>query len=144
MRERCRILICDDQAEFRELVRAVLKRIPNMEVVGEAGNGREGVVQALKLRPDVVLMDLHMPELTGLEATRRIKRGSKRIKVLIVSAFCGEEEVSPCLSAGASGYFPKYRPVSELSQAIEVVWRGETYLSPGALEKVSRAGTPFY
>ena len=140
MRRRCRVLICDDHAEFRDLVKLVLKREPNIDIVGEAGDGRAAVDKAQRLRPDVVLMDLHMPEFDGLEATRRIKKASKRVKVLIVSAFGGEDLVSPCLNAGASGYFQKYHPLTELTRAVDAVSRGGTYLSPSVLDKVSRAG----
>ena len=145
MNKECRVLICDDHAEFRDLVKVLLKRHPNIEVVGEAGDGWECIEQALKLCPDVVLMDLHLPELNGLEATRRIRRASKRIKVLILSAYSGEEVVSPCRKAGASGYVQKYRSLSELGEAIEVVRRGGTYVSASALEKVSGAhGAPLF
>lgn len=141
MNKRCRLLICDDHPEFRDLVRDVLKRASNIDIVGEAGDGKEAVSQALRLRPDVVLMDLNMPELSGLEATRRIRRATKRVRVLVASAFGGEELVLPCMEAGASGFFQKYRPLSELNQAIEAVWKGGTYLRPSAFEKVSRAGS---
>lgn len=141
MNKKCRVLICDDHADFRDLVKCALKRAPHIEVVGEAGDGKEVVDKALKLQPDVVLMDLNMPVLTGLEATRRIKQASKRIKVLILSALGGEEVVSPCLTAGASGYVQKYHSLSELTQAIDTVRRGSTYLSPHAFEKVSRANS---
>jgi DNA-binding NarL/FixJ family response regulator len=120
-------------------VKLVLRRDPNIDIVGEAGDGKEVVDKARRLRPDVVLMDLHMPEVDGLEATRRIKRARKRVKVLIVSAFGGEDVVSPCLSAGASGYFQKYHPLTELSRAVDAVNKGGTYLSPSVLDKVSRA-----
>jgi DNA-binding NarL/FixJ family response regulator len=139
MNNKCKVLICDDHAEFRELVKAMLKRDPRIDILGEAADGKEVVDKALRLRPDVVLMDLNMPQITGLEATRRIRRASKRIKVLMVSAFRGEDVVSPCLDAGASGYFEKYRPLTELSQAIDTVRKGGKYLSPGVLEKVSGA-----
>ena len=139
MTKKCKVLICDDHDEFRGLVRAVLKRDPRVEVVGEAADGKEVVDKALRLRPHVVLMDLNMPQLTGLEATRRIRRSSRRIRILMVSAFRGEDVVSPCLDAGASGYFEKYRPLAELSEAIETVWKGGRYLSPGVLDKVLRA-----
>lgn len=145
MNKACRVLICDDHAEFRDLVKTVLRRKPNIEVVGEAANGQECIKQALKLRPDVVLMDLHLPDLNGLEATRRIRRASKRIKVLILSADSGEEVVSPCREAGASGYVQKYRSLSELGEAIEVVRRGGTYLCLNVLEKASGAhSAPLY
>jgi len=141
MTKKCRILICDDHADFRDLVKYALKRVPYIEVVGEAGDGKEVVEKALKLRPDLVLMDLNMPVLTGLEATRRIKHFSKRIKVLILSAFGGDDVVSPCLNAGASGYVQKYHSLTELTQAIDAVRRGGMYLSRHALEKVSHANS---
>lgn len=145
MNKECRVLICDDHAEFRDLVKAILRRQPNIDIVGEASDGQECIEQALQLRPDVVLMDLHLPELNGLEATRRIRRASKRIKVLILSADSGEDVVSPCRKAGASGYVQKYRSLSELGEAIEVVRRGGTYVSSSALEKVSEAhGAPLF
>ncbi len=139
MNKKCRLLICDDHADFRDLVKYALKRAPHIEVVGEAGDGQEVVDKALKLRPDVVLMDLNMPVFTGLEATRRIKQANRRIKVLILSALGGEDVVSPCLNAGASGYVEKYHSFAELTQAIDAVRKGGTYLSPHAFEKVSRA-----
>lgn len=140
MNKRCRVLICDDHAEFRELVKSVLKREEHIVVVGEAANGKEVVDKALRLRPDVVLMDLSMPELSGLEATRRIRKASRHIRILIVSAFGGDQSVAPCLSAGASGYFQKYAPLTELSRAIDAVANGGTYISEDLFEKVSRAG----
>jgi two-component system response regulator NreC len=139
MNRRCRVLVCDDHADFRSLVKSALKEDRQIEIIGEASNGREGVEKALRLRPDVVLMDLSMPQLTGLEATRRIRRASRRIKVLILSSYDEVEVVSPCLHAGASGFFQKYRPLSELSHAIDTVRKGENYLSPRG-GKVSRAG----
>jgi len=141
MNKKCRVLICDDHADFRDLVKYTLKRAPHIEVVGEAGDGKEVVDKALKLRPDVVLMDMNMPVFTGLEATRRIRQASKRIKVLMLSALGGEEVVSPCLNAGASGYLQKYHALSELTQAIDAVRKGGRYLSPHAFEKVSRANS---
>ena len=144
MNKGCRVLICDDHAEFRDLVKGLLQRQPGIEIVGEAADGQECIEQALKLRPDVVLMDLSLPELNGLEATRRIRKATKRIKVLILSAYSGEDLVSPCRKAGASGYVQKYRSLSELGEAIAVVRRGGTYVSSSAIEKVSNAhGAPF-
>ena len=139
MNKKCRVLLCDDHADFRDLVKYALKRVPNIEVVGEAGDGNEVVDKALKLHPDIVLMDLNMPVSTGLEATRRIKQASKRIKVLILSAFGGDDVVSPCMNAGASGYIQKYHSLTELTLAIDTIRRGGTYLSPQTFEKVSRA-----
>jgi two-component system, NarL family, response regulator NreC len=137
---KCKVLVCDDHEDFRDLIKCALKSEPHIEIVGEASDGQEAVNKALKLRPDVVLMDLNMPRLTGLEATRRIKRAIKRINVLIVSMFDAEDFLPPCLEAGASGFVQKYHPLSELSQAIDAVRSGGTYMSPRAHLKVSRAG----
>ena len=139
MNKRCTVLICDDHAELRALLKDVLKRSPHIQIIGEAGNGKEAVDKALSLRPHVVLMDLNMPELDGLEATRRIRKASRRIRVLVMSAIGGEELVAPCLDAGASGYFVKYARLYELSRAIDVVRRGRRYVSPDVLEEVSGA-----
>jgi two-component system invasion response regulator UvrY len=139
MKSSCTVLICDDHSEFRDLVKHTLKRTPHIQVIGEAGNGKEAVEKALRLRPHVVLMDLSMPELGGLEATRRIRKASRRIRVLVVSGFPGEDLGPSCLDAGASGYFCKYTPLSQLSQAIETVRKGHRYVSPDMCERVSRA-----
>lgn len=145
MNKRCRVLLCDDHADFRHLVRTVLKEDEHIEIIGEARNGKEGVQKALRLRPDIVLMDLSMPQLTGIEATRRIRRTSKRIKILILSAFDHEGVAARCLDAGASGFIQKYRPLSELGQAIEAVRKGESYVKTHGYGKVSGAGgSTFY
>ena len=137
MNKRCTVLICDDHPELRALLKYVLKRSPHIQIIGEAGNGKEAVDKALSLRPHVVLMDLNMPELGGLQATRRIRKASRRIRVLIMSAIGGEELVGPCLEAGASGYFVKHSRLYELSQAIDAVRKGRRYVSPDVLEEVS-------
>ena len=130
-----RVLICDDHALFREGLRAILREQPGFEVVGEAGNGIEAVEVTRRLRPDVVLMDIDMPELSGLEATRRICR-SPGPRVLILSLYDDEDLVAGCLDAGAAGYVLKDGPTSQLLFAIEAVHRGERYLSPRALSVV--------
>ena len=129
------MLICDDHTLFREGLRAILRDNLLLDVVGEAANGREAVSAARRLRPDVVLMDIEMPELSGLEATRRI-RAKLRCQVLILTLYDDDELIARCLDSGAAGYVLKEGPSSQLLDAIEAVHRGERYVSPRALTKV--------
>jgi len=138
--DRIRILICEDHALFREGLRAVLREHARLEVVGEAAQGREAVEAALRLRPDVVLMDIEMPEMSGLEATRRIVEAGPGVKVLVLTLYDDEEVIASCLDAGASGYVLKDGPAAQLVYAIEAVQQGKRYLSPGALTKVVEYG----
>ncbi len=140
MSDRIRILICEDHALFREGLRAVLREHARLEVVGEAAQGREAVEAALRLRPDVVLMDIEMPEMSGLEATRRIVEAGPGVKVLVLTLYDDEEVIASCLDAGASGYVLKDGPAAQLVYAIEAVQQGKRYLSPGALTKVVEYG----
>ncbi len=140
MSDRIRILICEDHALFREGLRAVLREHARLEVVGEAAQGREAVDAALRLRPDVVLMDIEMPEMSGLEATRRIVEAGPGVKVLVLTLYDDEEVIASCLDAGASGYVLKDGPAAQLVYAIEAVQQGKRYLSPGALTKVVEYG----
>jgi len=133
---RVRLLICDDHALFRAGIKAVLQEQPDVEVVGEAGDGREALDQVERLQPDVVLMDIEMPSLNGFDATRRITQLHKAVKVLILTMYAEELLVARCLEAGASGYVLKDVPVSQLIYAIEAVARGERYLSPRAVQTV--------
>lgn len=140
MSDRIRVLICEDHALFREGLRAVLREHARLEVVGEAAQGREAVEAALRLRPDVVLMDIEMPEMSGLEATRRIVEAGPGVKVLVLTLYDDEEVIASCLDAGASGYVLKDGPAAQLVYAIEAVQQGKRYLSPGALTKVVEYG----
>jgi two-component system response regulator NreC len=131
-----RLLLCDDHALFRAGMQAVLREQPSLVVVGEAADGRTALAEVERLRPDVVLMDIAMPELDGFEATRRITQLHKEVKVLILTMYVEEQLVARSLDAGASGYVLKDVPVSQLAEAIQAVARGERYLSAAAVDKV--------
>jgi len=115
MSKKITVVICDDHALFREGVKTILSSQPEFEVLGEAEDGREGVDLAIRLRPDVVLMDISMPVLKGFEATRRIKKERPDVKVLILSVYDDEDLVARCLDAGASGYVLKDSPPPQLT-----------------------------
>jgi DNA-binding NarL/FixJ family response regulator len=134
--EKIRILLADDHAVLREGIRALLKEQPDMVVVGEAQDGRWTAHLANELRPDVVLMDIAMPLLNGLEATRQIKRDHPEINVLILTMHDNEEYVRQVLEAGALGYVLKHAAASELVAAIRAVHRGEAVLSPAITRMV--------
>src|SRR5579872_1070338 len=136
MRERTTVLVCDDHTLFREGLKAILRDDPSVQIVDEADNGRQAVAKAQRLHPDVVLMDIAMPDLTGFEATRQIVRTNPRTKVLILTMYEEEEVITRCLKAGASGYVLKDAPRSDLIHAIDTVKRGGQYLSSRALKKV--------
>lgn len=131
-----RVILADDHALVRAGIRSLLERLPDVKVVGEIGNGYDAVRLAGELRPDVVLMDIGMPELNGLEALQRIKREHREIQVIVLSIFSNEESVAHALRMGASGYLLKGSVPSELEVALKAVMRGESYLSPGVSTKV--------
>ncbi len=138
MSKKITVVICDDHALFREGVKTILSSQPDFEVIGEAEDGREGVELAIRLNPDVVLMDISMPVLKGFEATRRIKKERADVKVLILSVYDDEDLVARCLDAGASGYVLKDSPPPQLAYAIQAVSRGQQYMSPRVLTTVVR------
>ena len=133
-----RILLVDDQALVRAGFRMILDAEPEMEVVGEASDGREAVDQVRALRPDVVLMDIRMPELDGLEAARRILSGAEddAPKILMLTTFDLDEYVYEALRAGASGFLLKDTPPEQLVSAIHVIAEGEALLSPSITRRV--------
>jgi two-component system, NarL family, response regulator NreC len=134
MTGKTKVLICDDHQLFRDGIKALLGAENGIEVVAEARNGREAVETALRVRPDAVLMDMEMPELNGLEATRRIREADGAIHVLILTMYAEEDLVAQCIQAGATGYVLKDVPVSQLVYAIQAVSRGGRYMSPEALK----------
>src|SRR5436305_2618779 len=123
------ILIADDHALVRAGIRAFLERIPNIEVVAEASDGREAVELVAKRQPDIVLMDIAMPGLNGLEATRQIVKLWPGVRVIVLSMHASEEYVWQALRAGARGYLLKGASLGELELALSSVVRGGLYLS---------------
>jgi len=124
------VLIADDHALFREGVRSLLATQPDIEVVGEVEDGRAAVQQAVALRPDVVLMDITMPNLDGIEATRQIAQRDTGARVLILTMHDSEEVFLRALGAGASGYVLKRSGGLELMSAIRSTYQGHSHLSP--------------
>ena len=133
--DKIRIVLADDHAILREGIRALLEDQHDMLVVGEAADGRKAVELARTLKPDVVVMDIGMPLLNGLEATRQIKHDCPDVAVIVLTMHDNEEYVSQLLAAGASGYVLKRAASSELVTAIRAVATGQSYLSP-AVTKV--------
>jgi len=127
--QRIRVLIVDDHTIHRELLRRYLEERPEIEVVGDAQNGREAVQTTEKTMPDVVLMDQVMPGLNGLEATRQIRKRFPKTRVLILTGYMEDEQIIGALRAGASGYVVKHADVEELMLGIQAVHRGNTYFS---------------
>ena len=136
MREKIRILLADDHAVVRQGFKMILATQPDMEIVGEAGNGREALDLAGQLQPDVIVMDVAMPELNGIEATRRIADLSPRSRVLALSMHKDSVYVREILRAGARGYLLKDSISSDLLAAVRAIARGEGYLSPGVSDAV--------
>ena len=136
MREKIRILLADDHAVVRQGFKMILAAQPDMEIVGEAGNGREAVDLAAQLQPDVIVMDVAMPELNGIEATRRVADLSPRSRVLALSMHKDSVYVREILRAGARGYLLKDSISSDLLAAVRAIARGEGYLSPGVSDAV--------
>ena len=133
-----RILLVDDHAVLRAGLRMLLEAERDLEVVGEAGSGEEGVAKAERLRPDVVVMDLSMPGQGGLEATRAIAALDQGTRVLILTMHGEEEHLLPVLEAGGSGYVNKRSADEELTLAIRTVARGEVFLYPSAAKLLLR------
>ena len=131
-----RVLICEDHAIVRKGIRALLTTEPGIEIVGEAGNGVEAVTQAVALNPDVILMDLMMPDLDGIEATRQITAHQPEAHILVLTSFAADDKVFPAIKAGALGYLLKDSGPDELVQAIQQVAKGEPSLEPAIARKL--------
>lgn len=130
-----RVLIADDHPIFRGGLRALLSSLPDMEVVGEATGGPEVVSLAASLQPDVILMDLKMPDLNGIEATRRILATNPHVRILVVSML-DDDSVFAAIRAGARGYLMKEADQTEIIQAIQTVSRGGAIFSPGIARRL--------
>jgi NarL family two-component system response regulator LiaR len=131
-----RAFVADDHAIVRKGIAAVLELVPDIEVVGEAENGRDAVYRVAELRPDVILMDLVMPVMDGIEAIRRIQEDQPEARILVLTTFAGEDQVLPAIKAGALGYHLKDSRPEELVHAIRQVHRGEASLHPLIARKV--------
>jgi DNA-binding NarL/FixJ family response regulator len=136
-----RVLVVDDQSMVRAGFRMLLTGEDDIEVVAEAGNGRDAVTEAERLHPDVVLMDIRMPELDGLEATRRILDSQPSARVLVLTTFDLDEYIYEALKAGASGFVLKDDPPEQLLAAIRTVAAGDALLSPSITRRVIRQFT---
>jgi two-component system response regulator NreC len=127
-----RILLVDDHTILRAGLKMMLNAQPDMDVIGEAHDGRQAIQESQRLRPDIVLMDITMPDVNGIEATRQIKKALPDVKILILTMHENDEYVFQALRAGASGYILKEAADTELISALHVVQNGNFYLSPSA------------
>ena len=134
--KKLRLLLVDDQALFREGLRTLLGLQADFEIAGEAANGEEAVAFVRRQAPDVMLMDLRMPVLGGVEATRRIVAEAPGCRVIVLTTFEEDEEVFAALRAGAAGYLLKASPSGKLCEAIRLAARGESFLEPSVTAKV--------
>lgn len=137
-----RVLLVDDHQMVRQGLRFFLSTQPGFDVVGEAEDGRAAVALADELRPDVVLMDLVMPEMDGLEAMRRICSRHEDVEILVLTSFVDDEKVLSAIKCGASGYLMKDVNPQELARAIRTAARGEVYLDADAARRLARAMRP--
>ena len=131
-----RVLIVDDHAIVRKGIRALLAEVEYIQVVGEAGNGQDAVTLAENLNPDVILMDLVMPGVDGIEAIRHITSRQEQARILVLTSFASDDKVFPAIKAGALGYLLKDSDPADLLQAIQQVHRGEPSLHPIIASKV--------
>lgn len=134
--EKIKVLITDDHAIVREGLQAILSVQPDIEVIGEATNGEESVKKAKELQPDIILMDITMPGMNGLEATREIKKQNPEMKILVLTMHEEDDYFYRILEAGASGYFIKGGSFNELITALRVVWHGDVFIYPTMAKKL--------
>ncbi|MFQ5996324.1 MAG: response regulator [Dehalococcoidales bacterium] len=131
-----RVLIADDHAIVREGLRTLLEAQPDIEVVGEATTGEEVVNKTKEVQPDIVLMDITMPVMSGLEATRQIRQNSPEVKILVLTMHESDDYFFSILEVGASGYFIKGGSSTELISALRAVWRGDVFIYPTMAKKL--------
>jgi len=131
-----RVLVVDDHVIVRKGIKALLAEIDQIEVIGEAGNGQEAVTQAQTLQPDVILMDLVMPEMDGIEAISQIKNTHPQVRILALTSYSTDDKIFPAIKAGAIGYLLKDSDPQDLIRAIKQVYRGEPSLHPKVAQKV--------
>jgi DNA-binding NarL/FixJ family response regulator len=131
-----RVLVADDHPFYREGVRAMLTALPETEVIGEAATGDEVIAKAAELQPDVILMDIKMPEINGIEATRRILGASPHIRVLVLTMFDDDESVFAAMRAGARGYLLKDATLDDVLRAVTAVSHGDAIFSPAIAQRL--------
>jgi len=134
--KRMRVLIVDDHTIVRDGLKAILESQPDIEVVGEATEGKEALEKAERLKPDLTIMDLTMPGMSGLEATKQLKLRHPSIKVIVLTMHESDDYFFQVLHAGADGYFVKGGSSSELLSALRTVWQGEVFLYPSMAKKL--------
>jgi len=133
-----RLMIVDDHTIVRKGIKALLAETSDIQVVGEAGDGLEAVKLSRELEPDVILMDLLMPKMDGIEATRQITAAQPQVRLLVLTSFVGDDKVFPAIKAGASGYLLKDSDPSELIRSIHKVYQGEPSLHPIIARKMMK------
>ena len=133
-----RVLIVDDHTIVRRGIKALLAETDDIKVIGEAENGLEGIQLSRQLEPDVILMDLLMPKMDGIEATRQVTTQQPHMRVLVLTSFVGDEKIFPAIKAGALGYLLKDSDPSELIRSIYKVHRGEPSLHPSIARKMMK------
>lgn len=131
-----RILLADDHEVMRDGLRALLEKQSDFEIVGIAGDGDETIQLAQELKPDAIVMDINMPNMNGVEATRRIKTNDPQVKILALSVHTRGTLVAQVIKAGASGYLPKSCTAHELFEGVRAIMRNRTYISPEVLDSV--------
>ena len=137
-----RVLLVDDHALVRSGLRVLLEQLASVEVVAEAGNGREAIRVVEEIRPDLVIMDIQMPELNGLEALARIKKSSPNTRLIMLSMHTNPQSVRQALERGADGYLVKAAAQEELEFAVRAALRGDSYLSPAVTRSALLTATP--
>ena len=134
--DKIRLLLVDDQTMFRDGMRVLLSSQADFEIVGEAENGEEALEKAVRLKPDVVLMDLRMPVMDGVAATRRLRAMLPECHIIVLTTFYTDDAIFDGLRAGATGYLLKDAPTDKLYEAIRLACRGESFLQPSVAAKV--------